>query len=165
MISTNLHWIQTRTPGKLAISARPRGGDWLESELFGWRSLGIDVLVSLLESSEERELDLAPEADLARGIGVDFISFPIPDRSIPSTSSNAFRLVDQLKMQLESGRSIVIHCRQGVGRAGMIAASILTALGIEPEDAIEATSFARGITVPETPEQQEWIRSVLAHRD
>lgn len=44
--------------GSLAIAARPRGGDWLDDELRGWRDSGVDVMVSLLEPDETIQLDL-----------------------------------------------------------------------------------------------------------
>jgi hypothetical protein len=164
MISTTLHWIPTRTSGRLAISARPRGGDWLESELFAWKSLGIDILVPLLEPDEQSELDLTNEAAFARLYGIGFVSFPIPDRGTPPASSSPSALLERLRDQLQSGKSIAIHCRQGVGRAGMTAASLLTLSGLDPDAAVSAVSAARGVPVPETTQQRDWISSVLAHR-
>ena len=162
MISTKLHWIGTPTSGRLAICARPRGGEWLESELLAWKALGIDTVVSLLEPSEESELDLSAEHDLAQLCPLDFISYPIPDRDIPA--SNSVALLETLKIRLQAGKSIAIHCRQGVGRAGMIAATLLILFGIDPDNAVELVSAARGVTVPETKPQREWIVSALIHR-
>lgn len=39
-------------PGRLAISARPRGGDWLPDEIRAWLRAGIDTVVSLLTATE-----------------------------------------------------------------------------------------------------------------
>ena len=63
-----------------------------------------------------------------------------------------------------AGKSIANYCRQGVGRAGMIAATLLTLFGIDPISAVEVVSVARGVPVPETNPQREWTRSVLVHR-
>ena len=49
-MSPDLYWIVGPWRGRLAIAARPRGGDWLDDELSGWRQAGIDVVVSLLEN-------------------------------------------------------------------------------------------------------------------
>ena len=51
-MTPDLFWIVGPWRGRLAIAARPRGGDWLEDEITGWRLAGIDIVVSLLESHE-----------------------------------------------------------------------------------------------------------------
>lgn len=42
-----IYWIAAATPHSIAIIARPRGYDWLESELREVRNEGVDVLVLL----------------------------------------------------------------------------------------------------------------------
>ena len=79
--------------GSLAIAARPRGGDWLDDELRGWRDSSVDVMVSLLEPDETIQLDLGEEAASAKANGIRFISFPIPDRSVPLSGQSAAKLV------------------------------------------------------------------------
>ena len=51
----------------------------------------------------------------------------------------------------------MIHCRQGIGRAAIVAAAVLMENGWTPEAAIQQISKNRGIPVPETPQQREWI--------
>ncbi len=77
---SRIHWIGLSAPGRLAIMARPRAGDWLDDEVAAWRDEGIDIVVSLLEPEEVAELGLLSEADLCRGRGMDFVAFPISDR-------------------------------------------------------------------------------------
>ena len=59
-----IHWIDLPAGVRLAIMPRPRAGDWLDDEVAGWRAEGIDVIVSLLEAGEVRELGLRREAGL-----------------------------------------------------------------------------------------------------
>jgi hypothetical protein len=59
---TELFRVEGPWPGQLAISARPRGGDWLDEEIISWRRAGIDVIVSLLEPAEAADLNLGNEA-------------------------------------------------------------------------------------------------------
>ena len=54
-MSTELRWVEGPWKGKLAIAARPRGGDWLGDEIEAWRRLGIATVVSLLTPEEERD--------------------------------------------------------------------------------------------------------------
>lgn len=46
---SRIYWIDPAKPGRLAIMAPPRSGDWLEDEILGWGEERIDVVVSLLE--------------------------------------------------------------------------------------------------------------------
>ena len=59
---TELHWIDGPWRGKLALSARPRGGDWLEDEIAHWQRSGIKIVFSLLTDEEMSDLDLLNEA-------------------------------------------------------------------------------------------------------
>jgi len=56
-------------------------------------------------------------------------------------------------------RSVLIHCRQGFGRAGLVASAVLRALGSDAEAAIRTVTAARGRPVPETPEQVRWVQA------
>jgi hypothetical protein len=57
----------------------------LEIELNEWKSSGVEVVVSLLENEEVSKFGLQREAELCRSHGIDFISFPIPDRGLPES--------------------------------------------------------------------------------
>jgi protein-tyrosine phosphatase len=150
-------------PGKLFLSSRPRGGDWLEEEVLGWRRHGIDTVVSLLTGEEEQELDLADEASEARKHDLAFLSYPIPDRGIPSNISTLSDLLELIRRDLQQGKNVLVHCRQGIGRTGLLAASLLIREGMEPESAIREVSKLRGVRIPETPEQESWIYGVPAN--
>jgi len=62
----------------LAISPRPRGGDWLDDEIAAWRKAGLEVVVSLLTPDEAAELGLLQEAELSETHGLQFLTHPIP---------------------------------------------------------------------------------------
>jgi protein-tyrosine phosphatase len=136
---------------------RPRGGDWLEDEIQSWLRAGVKVVVSLLTCDEQTELSLADEEKLCRANGIEFVTFPIVDRGVPS-SSEAFS--DQMikhSEQLANGKNIAVHCRQGIGRAPLVAICLLVLSGVQSAAAIDRVSAARGCSVPETPEQRRWI--------
>ena len=84
---TELYWVDGLWPGKLALAARPRGGEWLEDEMASWRRAGIDTVLSLLTSEEEQDLDLRREAQAAKEKWIKFGSLPIPDRQVPNSES------------------------------------------------------------------------------
>lgn len=153
----DLFWIPGPWRGKLAVATRPRGGDWLEDEAAGWRRAGLSMIVSLLEDEEAAQLRLAREGHAAEVEGIDFISFPIPDRGIPGSTAAALSLLKQIVAALEGGKNVAVHCRQGIGRSGLIAAGALVSTGMPADVAIDVVSRARGLTIPETPEQVRWL--------
>lgn len=156
-MATNLFWINGPWPGRLAVAARPRGGDWLGDEMKGWREAGVDTVLSLLTPNEESDLDLVAESRTAVDAGLKFRSLPIPDRQVPSSPSQVAPVLDELDSDLSAGDNVVVHCRQGVGRAGMIAACLLVLRGADPASAVDSVGQARGTAVPETLEQRHWI--------
>ncbi len=154
---TELYWIAAPSPGRLAIMPRPRGGDWLEEEIQAWRRSGVDLVVSLLAIDEQIDLDLLDEKALCDENDIEFITYSIVDRSVPSSMSDFSKLISRLADGLANGKNIAVHCRQGIGRAGLVAVCLLIFAGIEQEAAEASVKSARGCTVPETPEQRRWI--------
>jgi protein-tyrosine phosphatase len=156
-MSTKLYWIGGPWPGKLAIAARPRGGDWLVDELRDWQRVGVSTALSLLTSDEEQDLDLTAESRIAKHEGLKFLSLPIPDRQVPASPSQIAPFLEELDGDLVSGKNAVIHCRQGVGPSGMIASCLLVMRGRDPGSVVIELERVRGTSVPETVEQRQWI--------
>lgn len=159
-----IYWTNNLEPGNLGLMARPRGNDWLFDELRTLKMNGTDILVSLLEQSEQSELELQNEQSICDELSIKFISFPIKDRSIPANKQEFRALVEQLNIELEHGRKIVIHCRMGIGRTGMLAAGILIQRGYDTNSAFELLSNVRTINVPDTEEQAEWVKNTLYNK-
>jgi protein-tyrosine phosphatase len=158
----DLYWIPGLEPGRLAIAARPRGGDWLDDEARAWREAGVSVVVSLLESDEVEQLGLLRENEAAEANGIRAISFPIVDRSVPVSTTEALILLRQISESLAAGETVAVHCRQGIGRSGLVTAGVLITQGLSPEAAVDLVSSARGLRVPETPEQLSWLQHLPA---
>ena len=154
---SRLYWIEISAAGRIAIMARPRAGDWLEAEIQAWKDLGIDVVVSLLEAEEVAELALRQQAGHCRARGIDFISFPIPDRGVPASEIGLLRLARTLLAAVQDGRSVAIHCRAGIGRSSLLAASVLICSGMPAEDALALIRNARGLSVPDTDAQRDFV--------
>ncbi len=153
----DIFWIKGDPPAPLAIVLRPRGGDWLEEELLRMKNNGIQTIVSLLEKQEAAFLDLSDEGRVAKQVGMQFLSFPIPDTQIPSDPDAFQNFVHYLVGRLRAGEHIGIHCRGSVGRATLTAACALIHLGWLPRSALAAIQTARGCPVPDTQEQEQWI--------
>lgn len=154
---TEIYWIETVGPGRLAVMPRPLGGDRLEGEIRGLKEDGIDIIVSMLTPEEESYLDLEREGATARRHGLTFYSHPVWDRGIPEDPAPTWALARELAAHHADGRSIVAHCRMGIGRSPLMLASIMVVRGSTPDTAWAAISAARGCLVPDTMDQRTWL--------
>ena len=145
--------------GTLSVMAKPVPGEWIEDEFIGLRHLGVDKVVSLLEVQEQREIGLEQEEALCLKNDIEFVSFPIPDRGLPNTVK-AVNFADELYAQICKGKHVVIHCIAGIGRTGIIAGAVLVKSGKIAVEAIALISAARGVQVPDTEEQEDWLKSL-----
>lgn len=144
-------------PSRIAYVLCPRGGAGLQADLEQARGQGIDTLVSLLTSQDNEELGLTDESRIARQLGMQFISYPILDHCTPPDLAGFRRLVSDLRDQVRAGRSVGAHCRGCIGRATVLLASVMIALGWDADEALRRIEKARGFPVPDTQEQLEWI--------
>ncbi len=156
---TELYWISGPWPGRLAIVPRPRGGDWLADEVRSWRDAGLNVVVSLLTPEEIAEFELEQEENWCQVHGLQFHSFPIPDRGVPASRAALGDLVIGLEKALGASKGVAVHCRQGIGRSGLVTATLLVAAGEAPETALACISRARRRPVPDTLEQSDWVKA------
>jgi len=153
----DVFWIKGDPPASLAIVLCPLGGKGLLGEMLAMKQGGIQTLVSLLEKDEAVMLGLAEEASLAEKIDLRFLSYRIPDAHIPQDPASFREFVAGLADRLLAGERIGIHCRGSIGRATVTAACALIHLGWPPMAALAAIERARGLTVPDTQEQEDWI--------
>lgn len=158
MFKPAIYWVSRLERYRLALMPRPIGGEWLADEIAGWRDAGIDSVVSLLEQQEIHELELEKEELLCNALGIYFRSFPIQDRGTPSSIQDVSSLLGELYTELIAGRGVAIHCRAGIGRTGLITGCLLHVLGVPHHEIFPLLSQARGVPVPDTPEQETWLK-------
>jgi len=154
---SDIHWVEAAFKGRLGIMARPRSGDWLSDEVGAWHDDGVTLVVSLLERDEVEELDLEGEAELCIKHGIEFISFPIRDREVPTSFEAAASLARLLADRINDGGAVAVHCRAGIGRSALVAASALVCSGFDPIESFNKLSKARGVKVPDTDGQHDWV--------
>jgi protein-tyrosine phosphatase len=152
-----IFWIKGSPHAPLAIVIRPRGDDLLEDELRRIKNSGIETLVSMMENWEADSLGLADEGQLAKEIGLQFLSFPIPDTRVPIDAAAFRTFAAGLAGRLSAAEHIGVHCRGSIGRSTVAAACALMHLGWRADMALAAIEDARGYPVPDTQEQEDWI--------
>lgn len=149
----------TICPGKKGPSVY--GSPWdrdLTVDVEAIRNWGATSVLTLIENHEFDLLHVRGLPNAVRDAGLVWHHAPIPDVSVPGPAFDAAwraigsRLVDQLC----EGQSIVVHCRGGLGRAGMVAAMLLVMMGEDPRRAIERVRAVRPGAI-ETPEQEAYV--------
>jgi protein-tyrosine phosphatase len=151
-------------PGRLGLTIAPGKKDlpgfWdrdLDADLHRLREhYGADVLVSLLEKAEYKSLGIEELTPAAAGMGIEVLRLPIPDVSVPASLAAVRRIVRSIVAAMAAGRTVVIHCRGGLGRSGLVGACCLVACGRAPAEAISAVREARPGAV-ETSEQERFV--------
>ncbi|MBC6441218.1 MAG: cyclin-dependent kinase inhibitor 3 family protein [Rhodospirillales bacterium] len=126
---------------------------------------GASAVVTLVEQHELVTLRVESlGAEVARQ-GMTWFHLPIVDGSVPDERFEAeWRSSGStLHAMLHNGKDIVVHCRGGLGRAGMIGARLLIELGTVPETAIRQVREARRNAI-ETMEQEEYLLSMTVGR-
>jgi protein-tyrosine phosphatase len=162
-VKATIYPIKSAVPNRIAIVARPRGGDWLCDELSALSNEGIDVLVSMLTEEESNELGLDKESEGCDAAAITFVNLPVPDRSVPSDKDAFLRDIERLAKMVREGRFLGVHCRASIGRSSVLAVSVLIRLGWDANEAFTAVESARCCSIPDTPEQRQWvIRNVSA---
>jgi protein-tyrosine phosphatase len=139
------------------------GGPWardLTKDLDAIAAWNAKAVVTLIEPHEFRLLAIADLGAEVQRRGMEWLHLAIRDVSTLGSEFEERWPADskRLRRRLDAGENIVVHCRGGLGRAGMISARLLVESGIEPEAAIDRVRAARPGAI-ETPQQEEWVRS------
>ena len=162
MMQAEMYKVGTIGKGYFAIMARPSLEQSDPASVVNISRLGIHLVVSLLEVNEARTLGLDAERESVKALGMDFVSFPIPDMGLPKSVEEFASLSKMLLKQVDAGTNILVHCHAGIGRSGLMAAGMLLHCDLDPQQAFAHVSKMRGVRVPETPEQEYWLKSNYA---
>ena len=159
--------------GKLGLTFCP-GKQQPNAATGAWsRDLGHDVaqiarwnaaaVVTLVEDHELASLRVAALGDAVRGAHMAWYHLPICDAGVPGL---AFEETwddagAQLRAIMRDGFNVLVHCKGGLGRAGMIAARLLIELGWLPDQAIAAVRRVRPGAI-ETNAQHRFVMGLSA---
>lgn len=150
----------TICPGK--VDRYSKTGVWernLDADMHVLQCWETSCLVTLMEDGEFDQLGVRQLPYKAMELGFTWFHIPIRDVSIPDFrfherwSGIGLRLMNVL---IDGGR-VVIHCRGGLGRSGIVAALMLIEAGMESRDAVVAVREARPGAI-ETIQQEAYVR-------
>lgn len=132
----------------------------LARDLAAIRDGGASLLVTLMEAHELAMLGVPALGRRAEALGIDWLHLPIADMTVPDEAFEASWPVCSalVRSRLHAGRRVVLHCRGGRGRTGLVAARLLAEDGVPPDDAIGLVRTLRPGAI-ETAAQEAHVRA------
>lgn len=164
--STSNPTLETALAGRLGLTLCPgkqdrysQTGPWAR-DLAAISDWGAGALVTLMEGHELTQLGVGDLGSAARRQGLDWHHLPIPDVSVPdATFAAAWPTASAvLREHLRAGRGVLVHCRGGLGRSGLVVAGLLIELGEAPAAALARVRAVRPGAV-ETAAQERYVLS------
>lgn len=149
----------TFCPGKDGDSLT--GDHWardLDADIAAIKAWGADLVVSLMERHEFDLLHVTDLPERVRAHGMDWSHLPIRDVDIPAAPFDSLwdAVRSDILIRLAAGGRVVLHCRGGLGRTGLVAALLLMERGMEAEHAILTVRRARPGAI-ETDAQEHYV--------
>ena len=120
---------------------------------------GAKLVLTLVESHELQMLKVPQLGRAVQDRGMSWVHLPIADYSVPTELFEQDWLTHgrEIRALLRHGHDVLVHCKGGLGRAGMMAARLLVELGVAPDEAIRTVRKARKGAI-ETPSQLAVVR-------
>ncbi|MDD7910855.1 MULTISPECIES: hypothetical protein [Pseudovibrio] len=115
------------------------------------------MLVSLTEPSEALDARSAPMSLMLEDRGIEWVQFPIRDFDVPSPVMTQFWAEVSARIHdcLCHGGSVLLHCRGGMGRSGMVALRLLRERGLSRRRSLGMVRSAQPGAI-ETEPQLNW---------
>ena len=135
----------------------------LQEDLSVIRNWGASTVVTLIEAHEFDLLKVDRLGEEVQKLGMRWIHLPIPDVDVPDQRFEQEWVVagPEIHGRIRAGEKILIHCRGGLGRTGLVAGLILVERGCAPSDAIQQIRAVRRHAI-ETPSQEQYVLKAKA---
>lgn len=146
--------------GILALSALPgSGGDYAGDldHIRDWKPALVISMTTAEEMAAAGAVDLG--ADL-QAMGCRWVHLPVADFGAPPEAIIARwpPVSGSARQALNGGGRVLVHCRGGCGRSGMVALRLMIESGEPPEAALARLRGLRACAV-ETEGQMSWARA------
>jgi len=118
--------------------------DCLLNDLMTIRKWGAVGVVTILDSQEIKALGIKDLPHCAEWLDLRWFHLPFDINGVPDETFETLwsKAGPQLCRLLRNGKRIVVHCKDGTSRSGVIASRLLIELGIPPEQAITSVQKA-----------------------
>ncbi len=143
--------------GRIGVCPLPGKGGALTADLAAVLAWKPAVVVSMTEASEMEAAGSTSLGGKLEGSGVKWVHLPVRDYGgLSEENAKAWpELSSALHRHLDRGEGVLVHCRGGQGRSGMIALRLMAERGEAPAAGLARLRAARPGAV-ETAEQYAW---------
>ena len=145
--------------GRCGVSGRP--------SIEGIKQLaenGVDIFVTLLKATETN-CELIGQTVTANDM--EWVWFPLSATELPSEPmalQETVSLFNKLKSDLDTGKTIYIHCAAGVHRTGSFTNALLQFCGYTSKESKAAIKLMRDVTAREAVSKHwGWAEKVIAY--
>lgn len=108
-------------------------------------SKGSAAVITLMQQEELAQHNVLNIASIAANLGMQWFHLPIEDEGAPTEEFEAQWAVckKQVHALLDDNKAVVIHCKGGSGRTGVVAAQILLERGMALEESVNKIKSLR----------------------
>ncbi|MEP1768016.1 MAG: hypothetical protein ABJJ53_15430 [Sulfitobacter sp.] len=125
------------------------------------KAAGVNTIVSLLEQPEAQKAGLGSQPDACTALNLTYLNHPIRDMQLPDPDAFA-DFSANIAARLHAGAHVAVHCFASIGRTGMLTCTTLGHFGYDAASALSLVSQLRGVAVPDTPQQADFIKRMIA---
>lgn len=155
----NSYWV---IPGRLLAGEYPIGADYSDARarLARFREAGINYFIDLTEKGE------MPAYRHLLPVYTRYLGSPIADSRVPASVSQVQGLLSDIRAAVEATHCVYVHCRQGIGRTGLVIGCYLADAAANGKTALkelnqlwqQSERAKSWPTIPQTEEQADYIR-------
>ncbi len=152
--------------GTLAIASLPgRSGD-LRGDLDVFREWRPGIVITMVTPAEMAGVGAPNLGNDIQGMGSRWVHLPVEDYGVPGPEAMAKwpKVSASVRQALKGGGRVIVHCRGGCGRSGMVALRLMVEVGEDRFAALKRLRAVRDCAV-ETKDQLQWAFAAPAAGD
>jgi predicted protein tyrosine phosphatase len=151
--------------GILAIAPLPGGQGDYAADLAHLREWRPAIVLSLTTRIEMIQTGAEGLGQMMQESGARWVHLPITDYGVPDAAATAgwSAISADILRALSGGGRVLVHCKGGCGRSGMIALRLMIEAGEAPDNALKRLRGLRPCAI-ETEDQMAWATAVRRKR-
>ena len=157
----DMNSIQFDNSSKLFLSSAPFP-ETLPEFLEKLHDLDVHMIVVLLPMADIVDVYEKNLLDIYTKNRFEVLHYPIEDFDVPTDISDYNKIIEKIILELQSNKNVLVHCAAGLGRTGLMAASLLITLGRNVQYSINYVRTVRHGTV-ETGGQEIFLYRYFEH--